>query len=271
MNEFINSASDPFDSDNIPEFYHCKSLGYGGDRPNLTAPSTPNFPPLTPARYYVDLPYIPDQTDLIGTRPMLIKDVTGGIPLTRVTSSPSTNQYRLAAATRERNYVIEVNSAQAGHVIAYDYYTAKQPVLAVDMGRLTTVETNIDAIETNNQYGLFRVLSSYVPSDTGPSASGSTSLSLPAGTYLAESTLAVTKISGNVNTATSTAVEFGINGNVWRTVKQGVYAIDFSSTATQSFDLSSTTSVPFSVSIVFTEYALRVWKYSYVVKIYRQY
>lgn len=118
----INFAGDPFNSDAVTEFIHVKSVGYSGSDEDLTAPAAGNFPPITLNRYFIVLPFVPDLTDLTGSRPMLIKDVTGGVALTRVTGVPGTNEYRVATAGSQTPHIIELNSGQAAHVIAYDFY-----------------------------------------------------------------------------------------------------------------------------------------------------
>jgi len=54
---------------------------------------------------------------------MLIKDVTGGVTLTRVTGVPGVNQYRVAPDDSKTPHVIELNSGQAGNTIGYDFYS----------------------------------------------------------------------------------------------------------------------------------------------------
>lgn len=129
---FINFAGDPFNSDAVSEYPHEQSDGYGGPNEDLVAPAAANYPPVTPARYFLYLPFVPDTTDLIGARPMLLKDVTGGVALTRVTGVPGVNQYRVAPDDSRTPHVIELNSGQAGHVIAYDIYSIGSIISADD-------------------------------------------------------------------------------------------------------------------------------------------
>lgn len=121
----VNFLGDPWASDAIAaaEYARLKSAGYSGSYANLTAPASPNYPFNTPARYFLELPGIVDISDAV-TRPYLFKDVTTGVTLTGVSGSPAANQYRIPIPASKRPHVIELNSAQAGHTIAYDFYSS---------------------------------------------------------------------------------------------------------------------------------------------------
>lgn len=117
----VNYQGDPFNSDAITEYVHVQSNEYGGIYDDLVASSTANYPYNTPARYFLEMPFIPYTGDYV-TYPMLIKDVTGGVVLTRVSGAPAANQYRVAASDSRRPHIIELHSGQASHTIGYDYY-----------------------------------------------------------------------------------------------------------------------------------------------------
>jgi len=63
-----------------------------------------------------------DRSDLAGSRPFVLKDETSATTLTRVTASPSTNEYRIPPENSIRRNAVEGHSGQAGHTISYDYY-----------------------------------------------------------------------------------------------------------------------------------------------------
>jgi len=121
MTEFFDFAGDPFAGDAVQEYYHVQSGEYGGDYDDMTAPASPNFPVITPTRYFLSLPQVP-YTEDFSTYPMTVKDVTSGVTLTRVTASPAANEYRVATAGSKAAQVIELHSGQAGHTIGFDYY-----------------------------------------------------------------------------------------------------------------------------------------------------
>jgi hypothetical protein len=120
-----NYTVDPWDSDTAYPV-RIQSEYYTGDWNNITTPAAANFPPTesgeTPTRYLVDLPGIIDVSDLLGARQMLIRNVTDGVNMTRVTGAPGNNEYRVPPATSGRRSVIEINGLQANKVIGYDYY-----------------------------------------------------------------------------------------------------------------------------------------------------
>lgn len=118
----INPTSDPFNSDATAagEYKRIQTAGYSGSYSNYTAPASANYPANTPGRYFLFLRFTPYTGDYV-TYPMLVKDVTTSTTLTRVTSAPGVNQYRVSPSTVEPA-VIELHSGQAGHTIALDYY-----------------------------------------------------------------------------------------------------------------------------------------------------
>lgn len=124
VSQKVNYSVDPWDSDDI-KYLHVQSLEYSGNNADLTAPSAPNFPnPLSASstRYFLDTPWIIDVSDLAGSRPIIIKDVTTATVLTRVSGSPGANEYRVPPATSSRRHSIEIHSGQAAHQIGYDMY-----------------------------------------------------------------------------------------------------------------------------------------------------
>jgi hypothetical protein len=121
-----NWQADPWDvtTDTVSSM-HIQSVHYSGSFQAVTAPATANYPDAlhdTPTRYFVELPLSIDVTDLAGLKPIAIYDNNSSATLTRVTGSPSANEYRVPVAASERNNVIEVNAAQASHVLEYDLY-----------------------------------------------------------------------------------------------------------------------------------------------------
>ena len=104
---------------------HIQSTHYGGNFEAITAPSTANFPDAlagTPSRYFVNLPLSIDVTDLAGAKPIAIYDNDSSATLTRVTGAPAANQYRVPVTASERNNAIEINAAQAGNELEFDFY-----------------------------------------------------------------------------------------------------------------------------------------------------
>lgn len=136
----FNHPGDPFANNAITdgEYPHVQSAGYSGtDYDDITAPATPNYPFNNPARYFIELPQIPNITALSGARPWLMKDVTNAVTLTRVSGSPGANQYRYVTDHTGiyRPQIVELNASQAGAVIAFDYY-----------GEGTIINANLDGI-----------------------------------------------------------------------------------------------------------------------------
>lgn len=118
-----NLANDPWatTTDDISEYYHVQSTGWGGSYKAVTAPSV-NFPVVTPARIFVELPMVIDRSDLTGSRPIKITDTTIGSTMTRVATAPTGNEYRIPPASSIRRDVIEVSSTKVGNVLDFDYY-----------------------------------------------------------------------------------------------------------------------------------------------------
>lgn len=149
-NPFLDFAGDPFNNDVIPagQWTHVQSVGYGGAYSDLTGPASPNFN----GRYFLYLPGIPDTTNFT-TMPFLVKDVTTSTVLTRVSTTPGANQFRYCVATgnpptystRSPN-VIELNSGQANHVIAYDFYAIGSVMNANEANRIMYLNTLTSSI-----------------------------------------------------------------------------------------------------------------------------
>ena len=120
-------AQDPWAStvDDISAYYHVVSVSKGGTFLDKIAPSAANYPNAlagTPSRYFQDLPMRIDRSDLSGSRPIVVKDETTATTLTRVTGSPSANEYRIPPEASIRRNMIELHSGQAGNTLSYDYY-----------------------------------------------------------------------------------------------------------------------------------------------------
>lgn len=137
----IDYSVDPFASD-AAQYLHIQSTEYSGDFKNITVASSANFPNVlsdTPTRYFVYFEYDIDVSDLTGSRPILIKDVTTATTLTRVTGSPSTNEYRVHPSDSNLTNVIELHSGQAAHEIGYDFYSLGSQITAEVADRLSPV------------------------------------------------------------------------------------------------------------------------------------
>jgi hypothetical protein len=120
-------AQDPYATtvDDISAYYHVQSVTKGGTFLDLVVTSAANYPDAlagTPSRYFGYFPMRIDRSDLSGSRPIVVKDETTATTLTRVTGSPSTNEYRIPPENSIRRNTVEFHSGQAGHTISYDYY-----------------------------------------------------------------------------------------------------------------------------------------------------
>lgn len=116
-----NWLVDPFNSDALDSVL-VKSAYYSGTFDNMTAPIA-NYPESSPTRLFLYTDWIIDVSDLAGTKPCSIRDVTTSTTLTRVTGTPSTNEYRLPPSTSEGKNIIELHTGQVGHTIGYSFYT----------------------------------------------------------------------------------------------------------------------------------------------------
>jgi hypothetical protein len=123
---FYDYEVDPWNSD-LPCYIHLQSTYYGGTQLSFIVPSSPTYPHIlagTPSRYFLNTNFIIDVSALTGARPILLRDTTSSVTLTRVVGSPNTNQYRVVTdLTSHRRSCIEFHSGQAGHYIDYDMYT----------------------------------------------------------------------------------------------------------------------------------------------------
>lgn len=160
---------DPWNSD-TPSYRLVSSAYYSGSLANVTAPASPNYPLTTPTRYLIKLPFIIDVSDLTGTRPIQLRNVTDSVTMTRVSGAPGTNEYRVPPATSERRNVIEINALQASKSIGFSLYAIGGVMRAEDFnsiditGNITaagtmTVTGNISGAEiiaTTGFRGLYR-------------------------------------------------------------------------------------------------------------------
>lgn len=105
---FYDYGVDPWNND-APTYINVKSVYYGGTLPDMIASGNATFPPGAATRIFISFPYVIDVSDLNGTRPCSIRDVTNGVNLTRVTGTPGVNEYRLPTAASVRRNVIEAN------------------------------------------------------------------------------------------------------------------------------------------------------------------
>lgn len=115
---FYDSPADPFNSDAY-QYYHLQSTGYGGSWAAINTGAL-NYPPSAPNRLFVSLPMRIDQSALAGARPMSLK--IGATSLTRVSSAPAANEYRVAPTTSERRDIVELHSSRTGVSLDFDFY-----------------------------------------------------------------------------------------------------------------------------------------------------
>jgi hypothetical protein len=140
----INHRGDPFNANAIPvgNSKHVQSISGAGSGTgpyyDIIAPAA-NYPDEAPTRYFIELPLIPNVSDFIGM-PLILKDVTSGTVLTKVTSSPGVNQYRYVPDQTGiyRPQVIELHAGQTGHTIGYDYYGIQTVLNKEDFDQLST-------------------------------------------------------------------------------------------------------------------------------------
>ena len=122
MGNFRNDAVDPWDSDQ-QYYYHVESNYYSGTYDDLIAPDAENFPPTSSTRVFLDLPLAVDVSDLLGTRPINLYDVTAASLLTRTTGTPGSGEYRIVTDTDSiARQKIEIHTSALSHQIGYDYY-----------------------------------------------------------------------------------------------------------------------------------------------------
>jgi hypothetical protein len=133
---YKNYNVDPFNAD-TPDYQRLQTAYYGGSEANFTAPAAANYPASGSTRYFLEIPYIIDVSDLAGSRPIALRDVTGAVTLTRVTGSPGANQYRVSPATSERRGIIELHSGQAGNTIGADLYHIGGQLRAEDINNIS--------------------------------------------------------------------------------------------------------------------------------------
>jgi hypothetical protein len=123
--EYSSITYNPWDSDSVAPLRYRTSF-YGGVDDQLLVDASPNYPPprsgLTATLYFMEFPGIIDVSDPGGSYPIILRDATSATVLTPVSGVPGANEYRVALATSERRSVFEMNSAQAGHLIDYDFY-----------------------------------------------------------------------------------------------------------------------------------------------------
>ncbi len=140
-NTFYPPFVDPWNGDNIPEYFQVQSVTKGGGFADVTVKASSNYPHATPTRYFVELPMAIDISDLAGAMPIIITDESlGPTTLTRVSSAPGVNEYRVPVATSSWRNVIEVNAASAGDILSYDYYGLKSIIDAEAANTMITIK-----------------------------------------------------------------------------------------------------------------------------------
>lgn len=130
-----NYLIDPWNSD-AKDHLHIQSAYYSGTYTNWTAPAAANYPASSPTRYFLYTQWLIDVSDLAGSYPCILRDVTTSTNLTRVTGIPGANEYRLPPSTSEGKNIIEVHSGQAGHAIGHDIYVNGCVLYADSVGAL---------------------------------------------------------------------------------------------------------------------------------------
>lgn len=122
MGNYRNWAIDPFATD-TQYYIHVQSAHYSGTYDNLIAAESENFPPTSSTRLFMDLPLAVDVSDLAGTMPVLIYDVTSASTLTRTGGAPGSGEYRVVTNTDSKaRQKLELHTSALGHTIGYDYY-----------------------------------------------------------------------------------------------------------------------------------------------------
>jgi hypothetical protein len=147
---YIDYNVNPFNSDAI-EYIEIKSQYYTGDNPNVRAPAVANYPIASPTMYFLTLPYIIDITDTTA-RPIALRDITNSVNLTRVTTSPGVNEYRISPTTSNKRCVIELNATQAASLIGYSFYTYGSVLVGSLMGKDTVKVCSSDSPNQNADY-----------------------------------------------------------------------------------------------------------------------
>jgi hypothetical protein len=157
-NYFYDIPNDPFatTTDSISEYYRVQSISQSGAYNDIVAPSAANYPVNTPTRYFIELPHRIDVSDLAGSRPITLYDNTSSTTLTKVTTAPAANQYRVAPSDSIRRSVIEIHSGQAGNTLSYDYYGMGSVVDALEMNEIryhnTVTKTSTYVILDNDGF-----------------------------------------------------------------------------------------------------------------------
>ena len=119
---YLDYQVDPFNSD-APDYTNIQTDYYGGSYPNITTDASVNFPPSAPTRLFLTVPYIIDVSDLTGARPILVRNVTNSVNLTRVTAAPGATEFRVSPGTSGRRTVIELHSSLVSKAIGLDFWT----------------------------------------------------------------------------------------------------------------------------------------------------
>lgn len=183
INQGYDLANDPFatTTDEISEYYHVQSTGWGGNNLAVIVPSG-NFPVNTQNRVFVQLPMIINRSDLDGSRPIKIIDTTLGTTMTRVTTAPTGNNYRIPPESSIRRDIIEVSSTKIGFVLDYDFYGEGTVFNADEFNTFREFLVDITTKSTNytitNTDGFRRIIAN--PNST--SQYGLLTITLPPGT-----------------------------------------------------------------------------------------
>lgn len=172
----MNKLGDPFNGDLVNSPKRCKSLGYSGTFNSILVSASANFPEddTTKTRFIINLPFVP-HADLT-TYPLIIKDTTTATVLSRVSGTPSANEYRLAPSTSERKNLIELHSGQAGHIIDFDGYSIASILVAEDFMSILNRSDKILLwwADYNNKYNM-------ITGVTTANTAGAGTFTLPSG------------------------------------------------------------------------------------------
>lgn len=122
LNKYFNARINPFTGEQEPK--HIVAGDEVSDYPFIPAPSSYNAPEDAPVRIEIELPEIPDLSDLVN-RPLKIYK-TAILPanlLTRVAGEPTTdNTYRIGLSGTERSHCLQLSANLISTPIYFDYY-----------------------------------------------------------------------------------------------------------------------------------------------------
>ena len=158
LNKYFNARINPFTG--VQEPKHITAGDAVSDYPFITSPLSYNAPEDAPVRVEIELPEIPDLSDLVNRPLKLYKNaILPANLLTRVSGEPTTdNTYRVGLPGTERSHCIQLSANLISTPIYFDYYGLGTVINKSNLESLITETLKAQDIECQNDLNVLETL-----------------------------------------------------------------------------------------------------------------